>query len=267
MNSTLGNMKYGTYISVDQPAPRSSRKVAHIILVAFAVVVCVALVTLHLDRHPAELEQRPRPLNFFTRDELRQLNHKLLPTMHLKPSQRNARLSWRIENHPDPLEHKDLPLLAAIDLPAKPATVPYTKPLIGDFDGDTAPSVGDPLGVKLPTQLTEVASCSLRIASSVTSCCYSLIFFVLCRLFLLVKPFCRLATRSAAPFTFAWINSSLLMMSVTTKGSQKTAPRIFIFMGGNSPIFPRSIITLCCCSHPDLFNHSTYRSHSCLPSE
>lgn len=156
-------MKYGTYISVDQPAPRSSRKLAHIIFVAFAVVVCVALVTLHLDRHPAELEQRPRPLNFFTRDELRQLNHKLLPTMHLKPSQRNARLSWRIENHPDPLEHKDLPLLAAIDLPAKPATVPYSKPLIGDFDGDTAPSVGDPLGVKLPTQLTEVTSCCLRI--------------------------------------------------------------------------------------------------------
>jgi hypothetical protein len=154
-------MKYGTYISVEQPAPRGSRKLPHVLFVALAVVVCVALVTWHLDHHPAELEQRPRPLNFFTRDELRQLNHKLLPTMRLRGSERKARLSWRIENHPDPMEHKDLPLLAAIDLPAKPSTVPYTKPLIGDFDGDTAPSVGDPLGVKLPTQLTEVVRCYL----------------------------------------------------------------------------------------------------------
>ncbi len=173
----LGNMKYGTYISVDQPEPRSSRKLPHILLGAFAVVVCVALVTFHLDHSTAELEQRPRPLNFFTRNELRQLNHKLLPTMHLRASERKARLSWRIDSHPDPMEHKDLPLLAAIDLPAKPVTVPYTKPLIGDFDGDTAPSVGDPLGVKLPTQLTEVENYILSLAPFVASCCVSFIFF------------------------------------------------------------------------------------------
>jgi hypothetical protein len=153
-------MKYGTYVSVDQPAPRSTRKLPLVAFVAFAVVVCVALATFHLDQQSSELEQRPRPLNFFTRNELHQLNHKLLPTMRLKASARQSRLSWRIENHPDPMEHKDLPLLAAVDLPAKPTTVPYTKPLIGDFDGDTAPSVGDPLGVKLPTQLTEVTSFS-----------------------------------------------------------------------------------------------------------
>ncbi len=198
MKTRLGNMKYGTYISVDQPAPRSSRKLPHVLFVALAVVVCVALVTLHLDRHPAELEQRPRPLNFFTRDELRQLNHKLLPTMRLRASERKARLSWKIENHPDPMEHKDLPLLAAIDLPAKPTTVPYTKPLIGDFDGDTAPSVGDPLGVKLPTQLTEVVRCCVLLHD---------VLGLLCFLNLLLKLFCcRSATRSAVPFTFASIN-------------------------------------------------------------
>jgi hypothetical protein len=124
--------------------------------VALAVVVCVALATLHLDRRSSVLEQRPRPLNFFTRNELHQINHQLLPTMRLRASARESRLSWKIENHPDPMEHRHLPLLAAVDLPAKPKTVPYAKPLIGDFDGDTAPSVGDPLGVKLPTQLTEV---------------------------------------------------------------------------------------------------------------
>jgi hypothetical protein len=193
----------------------------------------VALVTFHLDHSPAELEQRPRPLNFFTRNELRQLNHKLLPTMRLRASERKARLSWRIDSHPDPMEHKDLPLLAAIDLPAKPVTVPYNKPLIGDFDGDTAPSVGDPLGVKLPTQLTEVENYILSLAHFVASCCVSFIFF----LHLPLKQFCsRLATRSAAPFTFASINSSLLMMSVTTKGFPKTVPRIFTFMGGNSNV-------------------------------
>jgi hypothetical protein len=156
---------YGTYISVDQPAQRSSRKLPLVLFAAFAVVVCVALVTFHLDGQPAELEQqRPRPLNFFTRDELQQLNHKLLPTVRVKASARKSRLSWRIQNHPNPMERKDMPLLA-IDLPAKPDTVPYSKPQIGDFDGDTAPSVGDPLGVKLPTQLTEVPSRCLCIAA------------------------------------------------------------------------------------------------------
>ena len=154
--SKLGSMMYGTYISVDQPAPRSSRKLPLVAFVALAVVVCVALATLHLDRQSSVLEQRPRPLNFFTRNELHQINHQLLPTMRLRASARESRLSWKIENHPDPMEHRHLPLLAAVDLPAKPKTVPYAKPLIGDFDGDTAPSVGDPLGVKLPTQLTEV---------------------------------------------------------------------------------------------------------------
>jgi hypothetical protein len=152
----LCSMMYGTYISVDKPEPRNLRKLPQVLLAVLAVVVCVALLTSHFDSHPTALERRPRPLNFFTRDELQEINHKLLPTMHLTASARKSRLSWRIENHPDPMQHKDLPLLAAVDLPAKPTTVPYNKPLIGDFDGDTAPSVGDPLGVKLPTQLTEV---------------------------------------------------------------------------------------------------------------
>ncbi len=159
--SNLGSMRYGTYVSVDQPAPRTIRKLPLVIFVALTVVVCVAFATLHLDHQSSELEQRSRPLNFFSRNELLQLNHQLLPTMRLKASARQSRLSWKIENHPDPMEHKDLPLLAAVDLPAKPKTVPYNKPLIGDFDGDTAPSVGDPLGVKLPTQLTEVTFFSL----------------------------------------------------------------------------------------------------------
>jgi hypothetical protein len=233
-------MMYGTYISVDQPAQRSSRKLPLVIFAAFAVVVCVALVTFHLDGHPTELEQRPRPFNFFTRDELQQLNHKLLPTMHLSASARKSRLSWRIENHPDPMEHKDMPLLAAVDLPAKPTTVPYTKPLIGDFDGDTAPSVGDPLGVKLPTQLTEVTSPCLAVVV--------MPIFVHC--FLVdqcLKLRCdRLAMRSAAPFTFAWISSSLLMMSVMTKGFLKTAPLIFTFMGGMFSLALHGRPVLCC---------------------
>jgi hypothetical protein len=161
--SKLGSMRYGTYVSVDQPAPRSTRKLPLVAFVALAVVVCVALATLHFEHRSSELEQRPRPLNFFTRNELHQLNHQLLPTMRLKASARETRLSWKIQSHPDPMEHKDMPLLAAVDLPAKPKTVPYTKPLIGDFDGDTAPSVGDPLGVKLPTQLTEVTDVYLSL--------------------------------------------------------------------------------------------------------
>jgi hypothetical protein len=170
LSTALGSMMYGTYISVDQPAPRSSRKLPLMAFVALAVVVCVALATLHLDRRSSVLEQRPRPLNFFTRNELHQINHQLLPTMRLRASARESRLSWKIENHPDPMEHKHLPLLAAVDLPAKPKTVPYAKPLIGDFDGDTAPSVGDPLGVKLPTQLTEV----------IPFCLPRFLFFSLC---------------------------------------------------------------------------------------
>ncbi len=160
----LFSMMYGTYISASQPAPRSSRNLPQVLFVAMAVVLCVALVTSHFDGQPTELEQRPRPLNYFTRHELLEMNHNLLPTMHLTASARKARLSWRIDNHPDPMEHKNLPLLASVDLPAKPATVAYVKPQIGDFDGDTAPSVGDPLGVKLPTQLTEVFFCWISLA-------------------------------------------------------------------------------------------------------
>jgi hypothetical protein len=151
-------MMYGTYVSVDHSSTRSSRKLPHVLFAALAVVVCVALVTLHLEEPPAFLEQRPRPLNFFTRDELHQINHKLLPTMRVRASTRKSRLSWRLENHPDPMEHKDMPLLAGVDLPTKPNTVQYDQPQVADFDGDTAPSVGDPLGVKLPTQLTEVCN-------------------------------------------------------------------------------------------------------------
>jgi hypothetical protein len=203
-------MMYGTYISVDKPEARNSRKLPQVLLAALAVVVCVALLTSHFDSHPTALEQRPRPLNFFTRDELQEMNHKLLPTMHLTASARKSRLSWRIDTHPDPMQHKDLPLLAAVDLPAKPTTVPYSKPLIGDFDGDTAPSVGDPLGVKLPTQLTEVF-CSRPFLF------YHHCFTVLCSSVLLPMPppslknlhsqLCRrLVTRSAAPSTSASIS-------------------------------------------------------------